>query len=112
MREHKVSWGGYEQTTENAKSEASLNLRFAESGTKKEKRGEKKGGRREWIMEGNKDEGRAVSKNGGKEGRKKWGDVGKKGKKDGRIDAMKERRVGRWIDERNKNGYHETTLKR
>ena len=36
MREHKVSWGGYDddKRTENAKVEASLNLRFAESGTK------------------------------------------------------------------------------
>ena len=37
MREHVVSWGGV-QTTDNrvnAKVEASLNLRFAESGTKK-----------------------------------------------------------------------------
>ncbi len=36
MREHIVSGGGYEQT-ENAKVEAGLNLRFAESGTKREK---------------------------------------------------------------------------
>ena len=39
MREHIVSWGGTDNrqqtTTENAKVEASLNLRFAESGTKK-----------------------------------------------------------------------------
>ena len=37
MREHIVSWGGTDrQTTENAKVEASLNLRLAESGAKKE----------------------------------------------------------------------------
>ena len=37
MREHKVSWGGYnnDRQTENAKVEARLNLRFAESGTKR-----------------------------------------------------------------------------
>ena len=39
MREHIVSWGGYDNANDNdrvnAKVEASLNLRFAESGTKK-----------------------------------------------------------------------------
>ena len=42
MREHKISWLVTDRQTENAKVEASLNLRFAESGTKKKERKGKK----------------------------------------------------------------------
>ena len=49
MREHIVSWGGYNRQTDrvNAKVEASLNLRFAESGTKREGRKLGNGGKDE-----------------------------------------------------------------